>query len=322
MIRKALFVLACLTILIGASACELTGGGVAPTPISSAITTEQAAVAQTEAAKTVVANLTPGPSATAPANAEPVAITATPPPQSATPVPTEAPAATATPAPSATPQFTSTITPTPTRTPSPTATFSPSDIRARLGEPNWREEFTDPGPFNWYIYEDERVRFQASDGKLNMMAFEPNNELGWALSGYELDANFYAEMDFTPQTCGERDRYGLIIAPTKKANRGYMFDFSCDGQYSFWIWDGVAEEFTSLIPWTKSEFIRPGANRTNRLGIMVDGTKFYLYANGNLLTQKTNDRFDKIYLGFMVGGQKTTHFTVTSDALTYWIINP
>lgn len=318
MIRKSLTALACLIVMSWAAACTLTGGSVPPTP-NAQEGTEQAVAAQTIAAQTVVANLTAAPATATPENAVPAAITATP-KVAVTTAPTEAPKASDTPAPTNTPVFTPTITPSPTRTPSPTATFSPVDIRSRLGEPTWREEFADAG-LSWYTYEDKRVRFQASDGKLNMMAFEPNNELGWALSAYELDAKFYAEMDFTPQTCGERDRYGLLISPTKKANRSYMFDFSCDGQYSFWIWDGVAEEFTSLIPWTKSTSIHPGSNHTNRLGILVDGNKFFLYANGDLLTQKTNDRFDKIYLGIMVGGQKTKHFTVISDALSYWLIN-
>jgi hypothetical protein len=319
MIRKVLTALVCLTVLFWFAACTFTGGSVPATP-NIQEGTEQAAVTQTAAAQTVVANLTAPPATVAPGNANPAAITATLPSKPATAASTEAPKATDTPAPTNTPQFTPTITPSPTRTPSPTATFAPADIRSRLGEPTWREEFAGTDAYNWYTYEDKRVRFQASDGKLNMMAFEPNNELGWALSAYELDAKFYAEMDFTPLTCGERDRYGLLISPTKKANRSYMFDFSCDGQYSFWIWDGVAEEFTSLIPWTKSEFIRPGANRTNRLGLLVDGNKFYLYANGNLLTQKTNDRFDKIYLGIMIGGQKTKNFTVISESLSYWVI--
>ncbi|MFZ6028506.1 MAG: hypothetical protein ACOYYS_12390 [Chloroflexota bacterium] len=329
MTRKILFALICLLTAALASACEFTAG--APTPIGSEAATLQPAD-YTEAAGTVIANLTPDAQNLTPTpenaqgnapgtdeGAQPAAFTATGQPPTKAPTQTTAP--TNAPQASDTPQPTPTVTPSPTKTPIPTATFSPSDIRSRLGEPSVVENFSDPGPYNWYAYEDERVRFQAKeDGKLYMTAFEPNFELGWALMPLELDSKFYLEVDYTPQICAELDRYGIIISPTKRPNRGYMYDFSCDGKFSFWIWDGVNEKVTSLASWTKSEYIRPGANRTNRIGIMVDINKFYLYANGNLIYQVTNDRFDKIYAGIMVGGKKTDNFTVVTDTLNYWIL--
>jgi len=318
MIRKVpILILVSIALMILIGACTLSGSS-APTPLSPEALTEQAVIA-TEAKETVVAPLTEVPSATASSDSDqPAAITATSQPQP-TAKPTE-PKTTDAPQASNTPASTAVPTATPTKTPLPTATFAPSDIRSRLGEPSIVENFDDTGPYNWYTYEDERVKFQAADGKLNMTAFEPNNELGWALAPMELAASFYIEMDYTPGICAERDRYGMIVSPTRSANRGYMFDFSCDGRYSLWIWNGVSEKVTSLIPWTESEYIRPGANRLNRLGILIEVDKMYIYANGHLINQVTNDVYDKIYIGFMVGGQTTKNFTVVSNQMNYWIL--
>ena len=314
---KAPFViLASLAMMLLFAACTLTGSN-APTPLSADALTAQAAQA-TEAKLTVVAPLTEVPTSTgAPESDQPAAITATSQPKPTDP-PTEA-ASSPTPQASDTPAATEVPAATATKTALPTATFAPSDIRSRLGEPSIIENFDGTTAVNWYTYEDERVKFQAIDGKLNMTAFTPNYELGWALAPMELASSFYIEMDYTPGLCAERDRYGMIISPTRR-DRGYMFDFSCDGRYSLWIWNGVREQVTSLIPWTETEYIRPGANRLNRLGILIEVDKMYIYANGHLINQVDNDVYDKIYIGFMVGGQTTKNFTVVSDKMSYWVL--
>jgi hypothetical protein len=135
-----------------------------------------------------------------------------------------------------------------------------------------------------------------------------------------VELKFYLEMNVTTKTCQELDRYGLTIQPTTRATKGYMFDFSCDGRYSLWIWNGEESQYKSLVGWTKSDLIRAGSNQTNRIGIKVDGKRLFLYANGSLLFEAIDKTLEKVYFGVYVGATETDNFTVEADELDYWVL--
>ena len=215
----------------------------------------------------------------------------------------------------------STLTPSPSPTlaelPSPTATITPTesiaadDPRLRLGEPDWRDTFKDGG--NWSLYEDEHVRFDVSDGVLIMTAFQADGRDSWMLTRPE-PLNYYLEITAAPQDCSGLDRYGVIFRTD--AEEGYLFGFSCDGQYSLRRWNG--EDFKMLVDWTSSPDIRAGADQTNRMGLMVQDDQFTLYANGNRLAEASDDSYSEGGLGLFVAAKETEDFNVQVSEVAYW----
>ena len=209
---------------------------------------------------------------------------------------------------------TATVLPTGTSTSSPTIipTQSSSDPRAGLGDPEFRDTFDTAD--NWPIYTDTHVKFEVSDGRMMMTAFEPDFYNGWMLSWIN-PTNFYLEITAVNGVCSGKDRYGVVFrAPNGDA--GYLFGFSCDGRYSLWYWDGKKE--IDIVDWTTSSLIEAGEGKTNRMGVKVNGDRFTLYANGSLLTEVQDDNSDKGEIGLFVGAAATANFTAFVEELAYW----
>jgi len=81
----------------------------------------------------------------------------------------------------------------------------------------------------------------------------------WMLSWPQL-TDFYLEATITPGECKGVDRYGILVrAPGFNPVTGYVFGFSCDGKYSFRIWDG--SNYINLITWTSDGYIKQGPTR-------------------------------------------------------------
>ena len=216
-------------------------------------------------------------------------------------------------------QATETTSPSPTLTelPSPTTTITPTesiasdDPKLRLGEPDWRDTFKNGD--NWSLYEDEHVRFDVKDHFLVMTAFQADGRDSWMLTLPE-PVNYYLEVTAIPQDCSGLDRYGVIFRTD--AEVGYLFGFSCDGQYSLRRWNG--EDFKILVDWTSSPDIRAGADQTNRMGLMVQDDQFTLYANGNLLDEARDDSYSEGGLGLFVAAKDTENFKVQVSEVAYW----
>ncbi len=266
MTRKVLSNMLVLFIVVGVlSACTMSLNGGVPTPVRSD---------STQAVLTVMAQLTPSPevvvvvtqtanvdqAAKSPggeaAPAKPTAVpSATPQPAAAVATATatvQAPAPaqpTNTSQPESQPESSPTLAPTTaaptiTKTLPPSPTFALDDVRSKLGVPTWRDTFD--GSQFWYVYQDERIKFESKDGKLVMTAFSSKLPGGWALVPLEVSTKFYVELDGTfGSACKGRDRFGLIISPNNRANKGYLFDISCEGKYSLWTWDGIEEQALS-----------------------------------------------------------------------------
>jgi hypothetical protein len=209
-----------------------------------------------------------------------------------------------------------TVATSPTRTPAPTKILPTTDPLFALGEPTWSDTFD--GSNTWYAYEDEQIRLQAKDGQLVMTAFKADYQVGWALAPEAASEKYYLEMTVAVGACRGRDRYGVFLSPTTDAEKGYLFDFSCDGNYSLWIWDG--ETATNLVYWTASPSIKAGANQVNRLGVKIVGNRIYMYANGILLGDVVSEQYEKKYYGVFIGAAETPDFTVKVDNLSYWAL--
>jgi hypothetical protein len=270
-------------------------------PISKAPTAIPS-IAYTQAVQTVVAKLTSTPSG----QIQPTALA------------TLAQASTATVKPVNTP-IPPTDTPVPlatvTTVASPASTFDPSDPLAGLGNPDWHEGFESTG--TWFAFQDEFMLFQSVENKLEMTAFQANNRNGWALAPQLVSTKFYVEMTATfGNACKGKDHFGLMISPVSSADKGYLLGVSCEGKYVFWKWDG--QSMTALVKWTPSKDIQAGANKTNRIGLMVNGKKLSLFVNGVLLTELNDKTYEKVYFGVFVGASETANFLVRVSSLNYW----
>jgi len=205
----------------------------------------------------------------------------------------------------------------PTAAPSPTPTLVPAptppatDPRINLGTPDWHDAF-DTGQ-NWYL-EGGNPQAEIRDGTLVFSVVEADKGDWWRLAAPRL-VNFYIEATAITTACSGADRYGLVVrAPD--LNRGYLFGFTCDGRYSLRAWDG--SEFTKVKDWTANSAILAGPNQTNRLGLMADGSRLSLYANGVFLDEIHDDRFGEGRFGLFIASSVTPNYTVQFDLLDYW----
>ena len=100
---------------------------------------------------------------------------------------------------------------------------------------------------------------------------------------------------------------------------GYVFEFSCDGRYRLYKWDG--EKYDAIQEWKSSAFITGGSDQTNVLGIWLKDKAIRLYANGKLLAEFEDDKFDEGRFGLVIGADQTEGFTVYVDEVAYWTLD-
>jgi hypothetical protein len=275
-------------------------------PSSSPITEGTQIAVYTQAAETIVAQLT-GIASPGVVGTPTVSFPLQTAPPTVTPLPTQATTATASP----TPTTAASSTPAVTETPAVTQTPAPSDPKASLGDPAWRDDFSKKT--NWSLYEDDYVSFEIEDGKLVMQARSSESRDSWLVT-VPKPVDYYLEAVVAPYDCSGLDRYGVILRTD--AQEGYLFGFSCDGQFSLRKWDG--EQFTAIIDWTSNPFIRAGAGQTNRLGVWVEGDTFRLYANGYVLGVANDDSYDTGKFGVFFGTSGNEAYYAEMDEIAYW----
>jgi hypothetical protein len=178
----------------------------------------------------------------------------------------------------------------------------------------------------WPTGSDKFTAGDFSSGSLVLTALTDVD--GWRLAnprGSDF-GNLYLEGSFRPDTCKGSDHYGLIarVPVIREADQGYLFGVTCDGFYSLRRWDGKVGndgKMEWLVRWTASPAIATGSNQTNRLGLMMTGSRLILYANGTLLGEVNDSSFASGYFGVFVGADETDRFTIRVDEMAYWV-NP
>ncbi len=185
-----------------------------------------------------------------------------------------------------------------------------------LGEPTWRDSFASGA--NWYLVSTDDTIFKVEDGQMVLEAINTGTIDEWGLSSRPKLRNFYLEVIAkTGASCSGLDRYGVLVrAPD--SSQGYVYGFSCGGSFRIYKWDG--ETYTGLKAWTSSPYILAGPNQTNRLGIRVEGDKFKLYANGNMMAEVSDSTYDEGRIGLFIGSQNTENFKVFLDEVAYWVL--
>lgn len=295
---------ASLCILLTFLAIFVTGCTL-PAPASPTPVDRQAVF--TSAAETIIAQLTQ--SAPTSTEGEPGLQT---PPLTETTTPSEP-----SPEPSSTPTVTATETQPATDTPTPvlTPTPLPSDPRALFGAPDFSDTFASSD--NWPLFEDEHVSFEVARNRLIMTAFNPDGWDSWMLSWPSLE-DFYIEMTATQERCSGLDRFGMMLraTPSTRGYVGYLLGISCDGRYSLRRWNG--DRFVTLIDWSPSDRLNSGADQTNRFGMLAEGNRLGIYANGYLLEEISDDTHAEGRIGVFVGSVNTEDFTVRVEEVAFW----
>lgn len=300
-IPQSRFILLGIIFTMGLAACNLPAS-----PDPSATDTDPS-VDYTAAAETIIAQLTEVAETLTPTSPGDAPEEATQPPAS--------PAVTETAVTPTAPPSTPTVTSTPP--PSPTATLPPSDPRSGLGDPTFSDTFANGD--SWPLYTDEHVSFNVKDSNLVLTAFNPDKYNGWMFT-WPVINDFYLEMTAKTEECSGLDQYGLMLRATKPPQEyiGYLYGITCDGQYSLRRWDG--DKYVTLVDWTSSDQLNAGSNQTNRIGILADGTRLTLYANGNLLQEINDDTHAQGRFGVFVGSANTPDFTTLVDEIAQWDI--
>ena len=283
--KKLIAISAVLLIGMILAACNLPAS-TEPPPIDQSS-------AQTAAAETIVAQLTevaetlvPTEPGGSPPDATQTAVISA---ATETTEPTSPPPATATEA-AASPTMTA------TSPPPPTPTLDADDPKAGLGEPDF---------------------FNVKDSNLVMTALNPDKYNGWMLT-WPVISDYYLEITAKTQQCSGKDTYGNMVRAVKtdKGYIGYLYNISCDGHYSLRRWNG--EQYVSLVDWTPSDQINSGANQTNRIGLMVNGSQFTFYANGKQIGQIQDDTHMEGRFGVVIGSANTPDLTVRLDEIAVW----
>jgi len=300
-IQQSLLAIALVFIGLSLAGCNLSASTEAP-PI------DQSA-AQTAAAETIIAQLTE------------VAETLTPASTEGSTEATQAPviaAATETAAPTSMPtEVVAVATETATSPPPPTPTLDANDPKAGLGEPAFHDTFANGD--NWPLYTDQHVSFEVKDSDLVMTAFNPDHYNGWILP-WPVISNYYLEMIAETKECSGKDQSGLMVRAVKTdlGYIGYHYSISCDGHYLLRRWNG--NQYVPLIDWTPSDQINAGSNQINRVGLMANGNRLSMYANGKLIGEYQDDTHIEGKFGVFIGSVNTPDVKVLVDEIAYWDI--
>lgn len=187
-----------------------------------------------------------------------------------------------------------------------------------LGAATWTDNFANAD--NWFLLDTANTKWTEGDGKLVMTSITPGNSEEWGVSDQPSLKDYYLQATFNAgSACSGLDKYGLL-ARAPSVDSGYVFEFSCDGHYRLYKWDG--EHYNALQEWTSSASIVTGPNQTNVMGIYMKGTDIRLYANGHKIAEFTDSTYDHGQFGLVIGSVNTNNFTVNVDQVAYWDLNP
>lgn len=188
------------------------------------------------------------------------------------------------------------------------------DLISVLGPPDGVENFDNAN--NWTLFDNPCFTTDVIGGQLVMTANGTPGQVCWEVSWPQLD-NFYLETTLQmPDACKPDDRFGFLFrAPD--LNRGYLYGFTCAGEYTLTIWDGNST--TVLVAPTKSTVILNDPMAVNRMGLMTFGENICLYANGTFLQTVSDFTYlEAGRFGYFVRAATETPFTVRYDQLRVW----
>ena len=188
-----------------------------------------------------------------------------------------------------------------------------------LGDPDWQDNF-DADLKRWYLPADNNIQFEIKDGQLVMTAFKPDGDQ-WRLAELPALSDFYIEMEaITGDACAKKDSYGFLLRSPKSSgsvvDTGYVFGFSCDGNYRYYRMD--SGNYVSLQNWKPTPFLKQGPNQTNKIGVRAEGDAFTIYVNGNEVDSFNDSTYPEGLFGLMIRSEQTDNFQVAVEQMAYW----
>lgn len=214
----------------------------------------------------------------------------------------------------------STLTPTLTASSTSTATLTPtkdtSDPKTSLGKPTWEDKFHDGGYWGLVgdVYDDGSTRVEIKNDALYFLSIKGQGWHGWRAT-YPKPKNFYLEATVHNINCGNGDYYGILFRATNDFN-GYWFGVSCQGKFN--LRSGGINAWKEPVPAESNSAILSGANRTNRLGVMVKDNQISLYINGKLVKDLSDNAYPNAgtFGMFIVGWNP--NFAFETEEMAYW----
>ena len=244
--------------------------------------------------------------------------TAAPNAAAASGVPSAAPTATpAAPSPSPAPTQPEIVLPPP-----PAALGTPTpDPNAGVGAVVFQDPLDDSTGHNW-AFESESAVFAILGGQLNAVMKQSN--VGFRLRAGPNVSVGDQQVRVTARTnlCYERDEYGLLFRAQVQpdgAYAGYLIKLNCAGQARVEQLRGTAS--TTLVDWTLSAAIVPGAPAENTLLVWAAGAQFHFFVNDRYLFEAHDASFAAGTYAFYLrdrtnGGESVSFSGLVARALT------
>ncbi len=160
------------------------------------------------------------------------------------------------------------LTPAPTKLPTPTP--DPSNYL-------YFDNFTDPNS-GWAEGEFENAEYAYTQGSYTIKAIS-KEMMQWSTAGQTFDdATIEVDATQVDGPANDNTSYGILCRVQENGD-GYALRISADGYYSIFL---ASDEFSALIDWTESPFIRQG-NQANQIKAICKGSSLSLYVNGEFL---------------------------------------
>ena len=211
--------------------------------------------------------------------------------------------------PSPTATFTRTPTVTPSITPSPTLTATPTPNMtataaavqatdtafayqtaaanaASTGKVILKDAF-DSNKNNWLIKQGDDeyalTKYKIADGNYTWDATAHQPFISWVTASTKVVTDFYLSVEIKQTSGPDSADYGVIFREDTDSNF-YYFGIDEQGEYAVYLY---FQDWSTLIDWTESEFIRPG--EANRITVLGEGSHFIFFINDQYLTDITDD---------------------------------
>lgn len=276
---------------------------VGATPAPDTASTE--ALAFTQAAETIVAELT----ANAPAVTEPAEVQAAPTNTPEVLPPTSTPKPTNTPLPSDTPEPSATPLPTATDTPAvpPTATLPP--------EPSWLLSSTDDFSFGFWPTEGTTsIKFHYTMGGYSILN-ENEQSIAWSTRSDQF-AGVRLEVE-TRKLSGPMDGYYGVVCNFANGGNYYFLGVGSDG------WYGIGLQYTNKMTWLIEGIDTTGAVHTggspNVIRADCANGMLSLWSNGTLIATVQDKTFSAGAIGMGVGSRKVGKVDVLFDNFSVYL---
>jgi len=172
------------------------------------------------------------------------------------------------------------------------------------GELVFKDDFSSPDS-GWLVESGDWGRIAYSNGELAIQrkgdswARAINNNVGRLI-------DFAVEIDARKIPEGEDKSDCSILFRFQDNKNFYGFYVQPRGYYS--VWKMMAGEWTKLIDWTESDYIKTGTS-TNKLKVVCQGQKMDFYINGHKVNTANDDTFTEGKIAISVTNTEETPAT-------------